>query len=170
MPITQHRRLARRMQPIGVNQRMLRGRNDFYILQPRIRQTASDKFRRPIHIFLIFRQRANARYPQKLEQLGKQTILVLLDKRGGGGGHDSIIRRPSKKKGAGTNADPIHKETPRYFAGALFEAFAVEAFLFATLDEFAVFAVVALVDFLAFLVVLVVEVCGVAGALEGGVL
>jgi hypothetical protein len=78
------------------------------------------------------------------------------------------------KKGAGTIASPIHKETPGYcFTGALGVAGAAgvfEAFLFATLAELAVFAVVALLDFLAFFVVLVVEVCGVAGALEGGVL
>jgi hypothetical protein len=89
------------------------------------------------------------------------------------------------KKGAGTIADPIHKEKRRYcFTGALddaagaavFEAFT--AFLLATLFELTGFAVVDLADFLpvfffetgAGVVDLVVELCGVTGALDCGVL
>ena len=90
------------------------------------------------------------------------------------------------KKGAGTIADPIHKEKRPYcLTGALdvaagaagvFEAFT--AFLLATLFELTGFAVVDLADFLpvfffetgAGVVDLVVELCGATGALAGGVL
>jgi hypothetical protein len=83
-----------------------------------------------------------------------------------------------KKKGPARLPTPFTRKRRYCLTGALdaagaagvFEAFTLEAFWLATLDELAVLGVVALVDFFVFLVVLVVEVCGVAGALEGGVL
>ncbi len=93
MPITQHRRLSWSVQPIGVNQRMLGRGNDRDVLKPRARQAIGDKFRGPVDVSFILRQRADARNPQKRKQLLEQTIFILPDKCRCGWRHDSIIRR-----------------------------------------------------------------------------
>ena len=92
MAVTQNRRFAGRVQPIGENQGMLGGGNDLDVFKPRILQAIGDKFRREIHVLLVFREGADARDPQKCEQLFQKSIFVLLDERSSGWGHDSIIR------------------------------------------------------------------------------
>ena len=81
------------MQPFGINERVLCGGNDLDVFQPRIGQALRDKFRRPIDVAFVFRQRADAGNSQKREQLIQNPISILLDKCSGGRGHDSIIRR-----------------------------------------------------------------------------
>jgi hypothetical protein len=69
MPVAKHSRLARRVQPIGVNQRMMACRDHLHMFQFGAIQTIGDELCRARDIVLMLRQRADAGYAQQIEQL-----------------------------------------------------------------------------------------------------
>src|SRR5581483_1795232 len=96
VPVTQHRRLARRMHPVGINQRMFRRRNDLDILQPRRLQAVRDKLRRALHVRLVFRKSADRRNTEEGFQFIKEAIFIRFDKSVGGLGHPPLCRNYKK--------------------------------------------------------------------------
>ena len=90
MPVAQHRRLAGRMQPIRINQRMTAGLDDLDVFQFRFVQAFGDELRGTLNIGDVFGERADAGDAEKILQLGEQANFVRFDKRISGEGHNPL--------------------------------------------------------------------------------
>src|SRR5690349_1722520 len=77
MSIAERRRLAGSVQPIGINQRMPGGLDDFDVLESYRTHLRGKEFGRPLDVGLMLRQRADAGYAQEILKLGEETRLIL---------------------------------------------------------------------------------------------
>ncbi len=66
MRIAERGRLARRMQPVGIDQRMPLGCDDLDVLHPNAAQFVGHIVGRPLHIRLVFRRGADAGNAQQV--------------------------------------------------------------------------------------------------------
>src|SRR5208282_2049397 len=97
--IHQNGRLAMRMQPIGVKQRVPLGRDDLDIVHPNAAQLSRHKFRRLQHVAFVFIERADAGDAEKVLQLIDKTRLIIAGKIHCRGSH---VRCLSGARGAHT--------------------------------------------------------------------
>ncbi len=78
MPVEQHRGLARRAQPFGVDQRIALAFDQLRLLQSGALQLAAHEFGRPLDVRLMLRQSADARDAQEGFQTFQITVVMLL--------------------------------------------------------------------------------------------
>ena len=90
MRIHQNRRLAMRVQPIGVEQGMSLGRDDLDILHANAAQLFGHKFCRLLHVALMFLERADTGDAKKTLQLVKKTRLIIASKINCWGSHNGL--------------------------------------------------------------------------------
>ena len=98
VPVQQHRRLSRRVKPIGIHQRMIGGRNHLDVFEFRSPHGVGNEGSRTLHIAFVLGQCADARDTKKSLQFLKQTVLTSTDERIDGLGHGDtfIIGRRSR--------------------------------------------------------------------------
>ena len=77
MAVAEHRGLAGRVQPIGVHQRMLAGRDDLDVLHARVAQAVGDELGGALDVRRVLGQGADARNADEFLQLGEQAVAVV---------------------------------------------------------------------------------------------
>ncbi len=87
MAVAQHRRLAGKMQPVRIYQRMARGSDNLDVLQTRSRQTGRHELRRALNVGGMIGKSADAGDAKELLQLVEETVLVFLNENTSGWRH-----------------------------------------------------------------------------------
>jgi hypothetical protein len=82
--IAKHGRLAGSVEPIGIDQRVARGGNDFNMFETGAAEARSNEFGGADHVGFVIGICADARDPQEVEKLIEQARLLLLDEIGDG--------------------------------------------------------------------------------------
>src|SRR6185312_17227873 len=77
VPVAQYRRFAGSMQPVGVNQRVLRCRNDLYVFETGSLHAVGNELRGAPHVREMLGQGAGAGDAQEGLQLVEKTRLIL---------------------------------------------------------------------------------------------
>jgi ABC-type sulfate transport system substrate-binding protein len=78
------------MKPIGVEQGMSLGGDDFDIIHPNPAQLSGDKFRRFHYVAFMFIERADAGDAQKVLEFTQETRLIIAGKIYCGGSHSRL--------------------------------------------------------------------------------